>query len=42
MCVSDPFDYQVLNLSSTFYKDYLENLDVVVDRDEYKETFDVQ
>ena len=24
MCVSDPFDYQVLNLSPTFYSDYPE------------------
>ena len=24
MCVSDPFDYQVLNLSSKFYEDYPE------------------
>ncbi len=24
MCVSAPFDYQVLNLSPTFYRDYPE------------------
>ena len=26
MCVSDPFDYQVLNLSPKFYQDYPETI----------------